>query len=77
MPKLPIITSSKLIRALKKLGFYEHHQVGSHLQLKHSDGRRTTVAVHQGKDIPRKTMNLRPASWSVSEEETFGTPSDK
>lgn len=56
MPKLPIIKPSELLRALRKLGFYDHHQVGSHLQLKHSDGRRITVPVHKGKDIRSGTL---------------------
>ena len=48
MPKLPVIKARKLIRALKKLGFFEYHQVGSHVQFKHEDG--------QGKDINRGTL---------------------
>ena len=56
MPKLPVVKPRKLIRALKKLGFFEYHQVGSHLQLKHSDGRRITIPIHGGKDINRGTL---------------------
>jgi predicted RNA binding protein YcfA (HicA-like mRNA interferase family) len=36
MPKLPRISSKKLISILLKLGFYIHHQRGSHIHLKHS-----------------------------------------
>lgn len=35
MTKLPRISSKKLIKALLKLGFYVHHQVGSHIHLRH------------------------------------------
>ena len=57
MPKLPIIKSRNLVKALKKSGFYEHRQRGtSHLIMVHSDGRRTSVPIHQGKDIPRGTL---------------------
>jgi predicted RNA binding protein YcfA (HicA-like mRNA interferase family) len=69
MPKLPVLTPKKLIRVLKKMGFYEHHQVGSHLQLKHSDGRRTTISVHQGADIPRKTLKAILDQIEVSVQE--------
>ncbi len=48
MPKLPIIKTKELLRILGKLGFIEHHQVGSHAQFKHKDGRRTTVPIHAG-----------------------------
>jgi predicted RNA binding protein YcfA (HicA-like mRNA interferase family) len=35
MPKLPRISSKKLISILLRLGFYVHHQRGSHIHLKH------------------------------------------
>jgi len=53
--KLPILKSKDLIKVLKKMGFFKHHQVGSHAQFKHPDGRRTTIPVHSGKDIPKGT----------------------
>lgn len=56
MPKLPVIKSTKLLQILRKLGFYKQHQVGSHIQLKHLDGRRVTVPFHKGKDIRRGTL---------------------
>jgi predicted RNA binding protein YcfA (HicA-like mRNA interferase family) len=54
MPKLPIIKAKQLIRALEKLGFFKHHQIGSHAQFKHLDGRRITVPIHQGRDLKKK-----------------------
>ena len=56
MPKLPVLKAKELIRVLTQLGFCKHHQVGSHAQFKHSDGRRITVPIHSGKDIGRKTL---------------------
>lgn len=56
MPKLPLIRVRALIRALEKLGFLNHHQVGSHAQYKHPDGRRTTIPVHYGRDIKKKML---------------------
>jgi len=56
MPKLPAIKASKLLRALKQLGFYKHHQVGSHMQLKHPDGRRTTLPYHPTQEIRKGTL---------------------
>lgn len=56
MPKLPIIEARKLLKILQKLGFYQHHQAGSHIQLKHPDGRRTTIPYHPSKEIRRGTL---------------------
>lgn len=46
MARLASIRPKDLIRALKKLGFYKHNQVGSHATFKHNDGRRVTVPIH-------------------------------
>ncbi len=57
MPKLKPLKPRELIRALRKLGFFEHRQRStSHLIMKHSDGRRTTISMHGGKDIPTGTL---------------------
>lgn len=56
MPKLPVVKIKELIRVLNRLGFFEHHRVGSHAQFKHSDGRRTTIPIHYGKDVKRGTL---------------------
>ncbi|MDO8523466.1 MAG: type II toxin-antitoxin system HicA family toxin [bacterium] len=57
MPKLKSIKPRELIRVLHKLGFFEHRQRGtSHLVMKHADGRRTTIPMHSGKDIPIGTL---------------------
>lgn len=56
MPKLPVVKAKILLKALKRLGFYEHHQSGSHIQLKHPDGRRTTISYHPSQEIRRGTL---------------------
>ena len=53
MSSLPILTSSEVIRALERVGFQVARQRGSHVILRHADGRRTVVPVHQGHDIDR------------------------
>ena len=53
MSRLPIVKSRKLIKILIKQGFYKVRQEGSHVFLKHPDGRATVVPVHPGKDIGR------------------------
>lgn len=57
MPRLPSVKPRKLVKALQKLGFYEHRQRGtSHLVMVHSDGRRAIIAIHSGQDIPKGTL---------------------
>jgi len=51
MSKLPSLTGSRLIGALKKIGFVVARIKGSHHILTHIDGRRTVVPVHTGEDI--------------------------
>ncbi len=56
MAKMPVVKTRALVRALERLGFYRHHQVGSHAHFKHADGRRTTVYIHEGKDVGKRTL---------------------
>lgn len=56
MPKLSVVKPRELIRVLQKQGFVIVVQVGSHVQLKHPDGRRTTIPYHSGKDIKPGTL---------------------
>lgn len=69
MPKLPVIRASKLLRTLTKLGFYKHHQVGSHIQLKHPDGRRVTLPYHPSREIRRKTLKAIIDDMEITVEE--------
>jgi predicted RNA binding protein YcfA (HicA-like mRNA interferase family) len=47
----PVLTARQVIRLLRKHGFAEVRQRGSHKQFRHPDGRATTVPVHRGRDI--------------------------
>lgn len=51
MPKLSPISAKELIKILEKQGFEIVHQKGSHVRLKHPDGRRTTVPMHSGENV--------------------------
>ena len=53
MSRLPDVRPRELVAALKKAGFTEHHQKGSHLYLWHAQRRcMTSVPMHPG-DIHR------------------------
>ncbi len=51
MKKLPALTGKELIKILKKAGFLEVRQKGSHVFLRHPDGRATVVPIHAGETI--------------------------
>ena len=57
MPKLPNYKSKELVKLLKKNGFLEKRQTGSHLQMLNKDKRLlVTVPIHN-KDLKRKTLH--------------------
>jgi predicted RNA binding protein YcfA (HicA-like mRNA interferase family) len=54
--RLPSLGARELVAALKRAGFVEHHQRGSHLTLKHEKkGIRVVVPMHAG-DVKRPTL---------------------
>lgn len=55
MPKLPRVTSRRLIAALFRQGFFVDRQRGSHIILRHADRRMTVIPSHAG-DIPLGTL---------------------
>lgn len=69
MPKLPAVTDKDVVRVLTNLGFFEQRQKGSHLVMKHEDGRRSVVAMHNGKIIPNGTLAAILRDAKISKEE--------
>ncbi len=69
MPKLPTVTANETIKALEKIGFQKIRQKGSHLRMKHQDGRVVTIPIHQGKTIGKGLLRkiLRDVELSVKE----------
>lgn len=53
MPRLPVAKARDFIRFLETLGFQRLRQRGSHLRLRASDGRMTTVPVHGNRPLPK------------------------
>ena len=51
MGRIPVLKPREAIRLLESHGFVVVRQRGSHCQLKHPDGRQTTVPDHRGRDL--------------------------
>jgi len=51
MARPPVLKPHEVVAILKRLGFEEIRQRGSHKQFRHPDGRVTTVPFHPGRDI--------------------------
>lgn len=69
MAGLRPLPARKVIRALESLGFEVIRQKGSHVVLRHPDGRRTVVPVHRGEDIGKGLLRkiVRDAQVDVDE----------
>jgi predicted RNA binding protein YcfA (HicA-like mRNA interferase family) len=69
VPKLSVIEGRELIAALHKAGFEPARQRGSHILLRHPDGRVATIPVHAGEELGRGLLRkiLRDADLSVEE----------
>ena len=68
--KIPRIRCEELVRVLKKAGFVEKRQKGSHLTMwRESDKRRVTVPIHSAREIPVGTLRsiLRDADISTDD----------
>ena len=51
MGNVPVLKPAEVIAILKKLGFLEVRQRGSHKQFRDESGRSTTVPFQSGRDI--------------------------
>jgi len=51
--KLRPVTAERVIKALQKAGFEVVRRRGSHVFLRHVDGRATVIPVHKGEDLGR------------------------
>jgi predicted RNA binding protein YcfA (HicA-like mRNA interferase family) len=69
MTRLPRVKGKEIVRALEKTGFLAERTRGSHVFLKHPDGRATAVPVHSGETIGPGLMRaiLRDAELSTDE----------
>ncbi len=56
-PKLPVVTSSEVVRVAQRAGFEFHRQKGSHaVFFRAADGARVVIPMHAGNSIKPKTL---------------------
>jgi len=71
MPKLPQVSGKETIKALKKLGFIEVGQKGSHVKLaRATSNQKQTVIIPMHKTIKSGTLRngiLKPINLSVED----------
>ncbi len=67
--KLHPAKAKDIIKALHKLGFEARHSKGSHVFLKHPDGRTTTVPVHAREEIDRTLLRKIALDINLDPEE--------
>ena len=67
--KLPLLKETELIKILNKFEFQIIRQKGSHVYLKHQDGRCTVVPLHPGRDIGRGLLKRILNEAEISREE--------
>ncbi|MBU1323343.1 type II toxin-antitoxin system HicA family toxin [Patescibacteria group bacterium] len=71
MPKLPSVSSTQTIKALKKIGFVVISQKGSHIKLRRIlPTRKDTLTIPNHREIRKGTLKngiLKPINLSVEE----------
>ena len=65
--KLPLFSGRQIVKALERLGFIEIHRKGSHIKMKHADGRMIVFPFHD--EVDRFTLKgaLRDADVGLEE----------
>lgn len=69
MTTFPSVTGSRLIRALRKLGFEVIRVKGGHHFLQHQDGHCTVVTVQRGESIGRGLLQQILWDCDITKEE--------
>lgn len=68
-PRLPALTGKRVVALLEHHGFAVVRHSGSHVVLRHPDGRRATVPVHAGRDLGRGLLRqiMRDAKLTLDD----------
>ncbi len=64
---LPIVSGEEACRALARAGFYRKSQKGSHVKMRHPDGRSAVVPLHSELALGTLHSILKQAALSAEE----------
>jgi predicted RNA binding protein YcfA (HicA-like mRNA interferase family) len=67
--RLGPLPAREVVHALEQFGFHPHHQRGSHMILKHPDGRTPVVPVHPPEEIGPGLLRRITKEAGISVEE--------
>jgi predicted RNA binding protein YcfA (HicA-like mRNA interferase family) len=56
VPKLPVVSGTKVVKALAKVGYRPDHQTGSHIILRHEEEPHRRLTVPNHKEVARGTL---------------------
>lgn len=65
--KLPLLSGKQVVRTLERLGFVEVHRKGSHVKMRHIDGRMIVFPFHD--EVDRFTLKgaIKDAEIDIDE----------
>jgi len=69
LTRLPAVRPSEVVAALKRAGFIEKRQKGSHVVLRHEKYSRTTIVAMHGRDLPMPTLKEILKQAGLSDEQ--------
>ncbi len=69
MPKLPSLTSFKVIKLLESKGFILDRVKGSHYIYYHPETKRRVIVPHHNRDLPRGTLLEILSQAGISKDE--------
>lgn len=69
MPKLPVVSGIKAVKALSKIGFEVDHQTGSHIILRHKQEPHRRLTIPNHRELAKGTLRaiIRDAGITVEE----------
>lgn len=72
--KLPLLSGKQVLAALARLGFVEIHRKGSHVKMKHADGRVIVCPYHD--EVDRYTLREARSAMPTWTLKSFSSKSD-
>jgi len=69
VPKLPVLSGIKVVKALAKIGYYVDHQTGSHVILRQREDPHRRLTVPRHSELAKGTLRaiIREAGLTVEE----------